>query len=521
VAGIDSTEPVRTGWVRRHGRWLAGIGVACIALIAIGAAVSWHFSSAVLVPDRSDRSEQVKVERLPPGRIVLSRSEGSERPGVYGLEWTGGHAIVGAIRDSDTDTVTRRLRAVQGYLVPEMTVGIEADVYAGDPGQAFGLPFSDVEIPGELGPMPAWSVPGRTDAWAIVVHGINGTRQLGLRLVPMLHRTGLPTLLIAYREDLGAPPSPDGFHHMGLTEWRDLAAAARYALAHGARHLILVGYSMGGAIVAQFMERSPLAPRVSGLVLDAPALNWERILEFNATEMGLPGFSALPVEWAIGARIDADWDSLDALQHPDDFQLPILLFHGGEDKVVPISTSDEFAAELPRWVTYYAPRAPDTSRHGTLTPLSTNAGSQPSSPGCGRRQRAASLAQTLVEHQTVAIESLLENRLHRNCLGEHPLDFGKLFGSERAPDRRWRRPLREAAQDDPGLRQREANSLRQGDHLDLLKQMAVVAPLAADPRRSRQEARALPVTQGRGWQACTLGRFTDCQVRFRRRNHLT
>jgi fermentation-respiration switch protein FrsA (DUF1100 family) len=94
---------------------------------------------------------------------------------------------------------------------------------------------------------------------------------------------------------------------------------------------------------------------------DTPALDWRRILEFNATEMGLPGFTALPVEWAIGARIDADWDSLDVLQHPADFHLPILLFHGTDDKVVPISTSDDFAAELPRWVTYYrAPRAGHT-----------------------------------------------------------------------------------------------------------------------------------------------------------------
>ena len=148
---------------------------------------------------------------------------------------------------------------------------------------------------------------------------------------------------------------------MGLTEWRDLGAAARYALAHGARHLVLVGYSMGGAIVSQFMERSPLAPRVAGLVLDAPALDWQEILSFNATGWASPRFAALPVEWAIGARIDADWDSLDALNHPDDFQLPILLFHGTEDDVVPISTSDDFAAELPRWVTYYrVPRAGHT-----------------------------------------------------------------------------------------------------------------------------------------------------------------
>jgi alpha-beta hydrolase superfamily lysophospholipase len=332
-----------------------------IVLLLIAAAISWHFSDAVLVPDHSDWNRSTRVEALSRGRIVLARNEDSERPGVYGLDWTGGHAIVGAVTAANADTVTRRLREVRGYLEPEMDVGVEANVYAGDPRQAFGLRSDKVRVPDELGPMPAWSVPARGDTWAIVVHGINGTPQEGLRLVPTLHRAGLPTLLIAYREDLGAPASPDGFHHMGLTEWRDLAAAARYALAHGARRLLLVGYSMGGAIVAQFMQRSPLASRVAGLVLDAPALDWKRILEFNATRLGFPALGALPVEWAIDARIDADWDSLDALQHPEDFQLPILLFHGGDDKVVPISTSDDFAAELPKWVTYYrVPRAGHT-----------------------------------------------------------------------------------------------------------------------------------------------------------------
>jgi uncharacterized protein len=209
--------------------------------------------------------------------------------------------------------------------------------------------------------MPAWLIPAHGSTWAIAVHGINGNLREGLRLAPTLHRAGLPTLLMAYREDLGAPASPDGFHHMGLTEWRDLEAVARYALAHGARRLILAGYSMGGAIVTQFMQNSPLASRVAGLVLDAPALDWQRVLEFHATEMGLPGFSALPVEWAIGARIDAGWDSLDALSHAADFHLPILLFHGSEDKVVPISTSEDFAAELPHWVTFYrVPKAGHT-----------------------------------------------------------------------------------------------------------------------------------------------------------------
>ena len=334
-------------------RWAVLAAGLVVVALAAGAVAAWHFSSAVLVPDHSAWPADTTVEALPPGRVVLQRDDETERPGVYGLEWQGGRAVIGAITSEDEETVTRRLRAVDGYLAPGMKVALDADVYAGNPTAALGLPSTTVPIHSELGPMPAWLVPARSHTWAIVVHGINSTPQTGLRVVPALHRAGLPTLLITYREDLGAPPSPDGFHHMGLTEWRDLGAAARYALAHGARRLVLVGYSMGGAIVAQFMQRSPLAPHVAGLVLDAPVLDWKDVLSFNATEMGFPSAAAAPLEWAIGARIDADWDSLDALQHTQNFQLPILLFHGTEDDTVPIADSEDFAALLPRWVTYF------------------------------------------------------------------------------------------------------------------------------------------------------------------------
>ncbi len=354
-ASPESAELANRSWLRRHRRSLlvAVLGLI-VVVVAVGAAASWYFSSEVLVPERSGWPLDATVEGLSPGRVVLSRSEDTLRPGVYGLLWQGGNAILGEVVKSDAETVTRRLAAVHGYyLRPGMKVALDTDVYAGNPRQTLGLPFTNVLVPDELGPMPAWLIPGRTHTWAIIVHGINGDQQAGLRIAPTLHRDGLPAMLITYREDLGAPPSPDGLHHIGLTEWRDLQAAARYALSHGARRLVLIGYSMGGAIVAQFMERSPLAHRVGGLVLDAPALDWKSILEFNAEQMGLPGFLATPVEWAIDARIDPDWGSLDALDHPEDFHLPILLFHGTEDKLVPISSSDAFAAELPHWVTYY------------------------------------------------------------------------------------------------------------------------------------------------------------------------
>jgi len=343
---------------RRGRRWaIAAAASLLLGLLAISVA-GWHFSSAVLVPDHDPWYEPVEVEAVAPRRIVLDRSEATLRPGHYGLVWHSGHAVVGPVLDDDSDSVTRRLREVQGYLVPGVAeAGLDSSVYSGTPATR-DLPFTKVAVDGELGRLPAWLVPARRSGgaatWAIVVHGINDDPQVGLRILPTLRRAGLSSLSITYRDDLGAPVSPDGMHHLGLTEWRDLEAAARYALAHGARRLVLIGYSMGGALIGQLMQRSPLADRVAALVLDAPALDWTAILSFNAERLGYPSFAALPVEWAIDLRVNPDWQSLDLLKHSDDLQLPILLFHGTEDEVVPTRISEDFAVELPRWVTYHA-----------------------------------------------------------------------------------------------------------------------------------------------------------------------
>jgi uncharacterized protein len=333
-----------------------------LVALALIAALSWHFSSSVVVPDHSPSwPEDVRVEARAGDRIVLARDEQTERPGRWGLVWQGGRAQVGTVLSSDEETVTRRLLSAHGYLAAEMEVAVEPKFYAGDPRQALGLRYEQVSVRGELGQMPAWLVAGRVDTWAIVVHGINGSPDGGMRLLPTLRRAGMPTMLITYREDPGAPSSPDGYHHMGQTEWRDLEAAARYALRHGARRLVLAGYSMGGSIVAQFMQNSSLAPRVDGLVLDAPALDWPAIFEHGAEEMGMPAVVAWPLERAIAARIEVDWDAVDAARHPEDFQLPILIFHGIEDELVPISISEEFAAELSDHVTLYrVPKADHT-----------------------------------------------------------------------------------------------------------------------------------------------------------------
>lgn len=353
---------------RRRTLILALLATIMFVLLVVVAFASWQFSSEVLDPGGLSLPEDARVLAEGAHTVTFARSKDTMQAGTYGLDWRGGHAVLGGVLSTRGPEVTRELSDLNGKLARGMNITIDANVYEGDPQHALHLRSFNVAVPDPLGPMPAWLIPGRSSTWAIVVHGLDATRAEDLRIAPTLHHAGLTSLLISYREDPGAPRSPDGLHHMGLTEWQDLQAAARYALSAGARALVLVGYSMGGSIVTQFLQHSRLKSRVRGVILDSPALSWRAILAFDAKEVGLPSFAAVPVEWMIDARIDADWSSLDALVHTAAFHLPILLFQGTNDTLVPIACADAFARKLRHWVIYYRVRGAGHTEAWNLNP---------------------------------------------------------------------------------------------------------------------------------------------------------
>jgi alpha-beta hydrolase superfamily lysophospholipase len=134
------------------------------------------------------------------------------------------------------------------------------------------------------------------------------------------------------------------------------ARTVRYAQEHGADSVLLYGASMGGAIVASFLERSDLAGSVRGIVLDAPMLDLAATVEHGAAHSDLPLIGGVPdvltgtAQWIAGWRDELDWDAVDHLP-ADWLEVPALVFHGTDDDLVPISTSDALAAEHPDLVT--------------------------------------------------------------------------------------------------------------------------------------------------------------------------
>jgi uncharacterized protein len=142
----------------------------------------------------------------------------------------------------------------------------------------------------------------------VLVHGWRAGRTEPLRLLGPVLDAGMPALVIGYRNDEGAPADPSGFYRFGATEWRDLDSAVGYALAHGARDVVLFGVSMGGGVAAAFLENSAHAAAVSGLVLDAPLLDFQRTVDHGAAQRELPvvgGPIPGPLSWT--AKTIAGW----------------------------------------------------------------------------------------------------------------------------------------------------------------------------------------------------------------------
>lgn len=159
--------------------------------------------------------------------------------------------------------------------------------YRGDPRTALGLPFRTVILDMPLGPTEAWLVPaaGPEVGRAIYVHGIAGAREDGYRALSILHEAGWAVLLITYRNDPGAPASPEGTYGFGLTEWPDLEAAVTHLAPTDAdAGLLVVAESMGAAILGQFLARSPLAPRVQAVALDSPAISFGAVIDHIAAQ---------------------------------------------------------------------------------------------------------------------------------------------------------------------------------------------------------------------------------------------
>ncbi|GGQ24636.1 alpha/beta hydrolase [Streptomyces roseolilacinus] len=334
-----------------------GAGTAAVA--------AGRYASGVALRPRPGRplpgEPRLTVHATGPGRVTLTRALPSLRPGAYGLEGPGVHAVVGPVLDEvphAPDTVVRRLERVdRGTLEAGTRVRLTPQLHTGTPASALGLPYEDVEITGELGPLPAWYVPAARATWVITAHGLGATREHPLNLLGLLHgRLRFPVLDLAYRGDPGAPRPADGLGHLGDSEWRDLDAAVHHAVRQGAQGVILHGWSTGAAMALRTAARSRLRDRIVGLVLDSPVLDWEATLRALAAAHRVPS-ALLPLavraaQGRTGLRGGGPVRAAD----PGALKVPALVLHGPDDAIAPWAATRAFADRRPDLVTLRAVR---------------------------------------------------------------------------------------------------------------------------------------------------------------------
>ena len=114
---------------------------------------------------------------------------------------------------------------------------------------------------------------------------------------------------------------------------------------------------MGGGVVAAFLERSPLAPKVTRVVLDAPMLDLRAAIGHQVDRHPLPVIGRLPgpLVWMAkriaSARFGVDWGATSYLDETSWLKVPALVTHGEEDPRVPISISVRLSELKPSLVT--------------------------------------------------------------------------------------------------------------------------------------------------------------------------
>lgn len=359
------------GWgrPRRRRPWgvrlLRGLTVAVAVLVVLFlAGGGWYFAGQIhedaLEVDPWEPQYGQNVVRADEDSVTISDPADEQPvldgPDVSGLRWRSGYGQVHG-PGSSADEVTRDFTLLSGRL-PRPDEPVDVDPWAfplDDPAAAVGTEVQNLTYRSELGPLPAWFVPGDQDTWAVLVHGKGATRAEMLRMMRTTVDAGLPSLAIGYRNDRVGDEDPSGLYQFGRTEWRDLANAVEHAQDQGARDVVLVGASMGGAIIASYLENVADAP-VRAVVLDSPMLDFGETVSYGASQRTLPllGTVPAPLTWSAkqiaALRWDVDWDAVDYLDDTSWVTTPTLLVHGDSDLTVPLRTSEQLAHARPELV---------------------------------------------------------------------------------------------------------------------------------------------------------------------------
>ncbi|SDZ03209.1 alpha/beta hydrolase family protein [Herbiconiux ginsengi] len=357
-----ASEPARVpAWA------VVALAAGTVATLAAagGAVLTALMSRAIVIPSLPVDDVRILGYDEEYGTVALSVSADSILPGLYSLRFSGdtGHARLGEVLSVSDGIVVRSVIQVDYGDLGRARNGRISGWYYIHP-RELDVPVDEVEVFTSVGPAPAWFVPsvdGSRSKWVIQVHGRGVRRGETIRAIPVFRERGYNTLSISYRNDGEAPRSSDGRYALGDTEWQDLDAAITYAVDHGATDIVLMGWSMGGAIALQAMGRAVHRDRIRAIALESPAVDWRDVLRYHGRARHAPelvgdaAFATVTHPWGrvvTGQDQPLDLDRLDFVKRSDEVDVPVLILHSDDDGYVPSTGSRKLAEARPDLVTF-------------------------------------------------------------------------------------------------------------------------------------------------------------------------
>ncbi|MCT1829011.1 alpha/beta hydrolase family protein [Brevibacterium luteolum] len=339
-----------------------GAGLAAGAVVSVASSgLAAYFARRIVVPEHAPEDlEILHVDGFDDDmRVHLPATDDTLVNGRYGLYFDSatGHAQLGDIIEYDpvSQTVSREVLAVTSGNLRTARWGRWTGQFYSHPDQ-LNLPYEDIALVSDVGELPAWYLPTTaekpSDTWAILIHGRGATRAECLRAGPVLDSLSMPALAMAYRNDAEVRVGRSARYGLGDTEWLDVDVAIDYALARGAKNVVLFGWSMGGAIAFQAASRGRNRDHIRALVLDGPVVDWYNVLDHQAKLNFLPTpiarltLDMITRPWArriTGLETPLDLDRMDWLTRAAELDKPLLLIHSESDEFVPTGPSHALA----------------------------------------------------------------------------------------------------------------------------------------------------------------------------------
>jgi len=196
------------------------------------------------------------------------------------------------------------------------------------------LPFSAQFLPGPKGKrLYSWLIPGKNNRCTVIlVHGWGANAQMMLPLAQSFHQAGLNVLLY----DARSHGKSDGDSFSSLPRFaEDLGCAIEWTKKRDpSQKIVVFGHSIGAAaamLAASHRTDIDLVIGLSGFA--HPNLVMNRHLDRPWLPRLLRPLIMNYIQWMIGYRFE-DIAPMNRIRH---IRCPVLLLHGTEDTVVPIS----------------------------------------------------------------------------------------------------------------------------------------------------------------------------------------